>query len=82
MIPDVFFFLIFSKETETKMNTKKLHTIVRIVLLSFVPTIIIHHFIFLYHSKFRSQGVFRISRDVDDRMRAKIKTLKIPWTKN
>ena len=40
------------------------------------------HFIFLYHSKFLSKWVFRISRDVDDRMWAKIKTPKIPWTKN
>ena len=48
------------------MNTKKLHTIVRIVLLSFVLTIIIHHFIFLYHSKFRFQRLFRISRDLNN----------------
>ena len=62
-------------------HIKKLHTIVRIVLLSFVLTIIIHHFIFLHHSKFRSQGVFRILRDVDERMGAKVKTPKIPWIK-
>ena len=83
MISVVFLVLICSKETKMEMNTqKKLHTIVCIVLLSFVPTIIIHHFIFLYHSKFRSQGVFRISRDVDDRMGAKIKISKLHCTKN
>ena len=83
MISVVFFVLVCSNETKTKMNfLKKLHTIVRIVLLSFVPTNIVQHFIFLYHSKFLSKGVFRISRDVDDRMWVKIKTPKIPWTKN
>ena len=51
-----------------------LHTIVRIVLLYFVATIIIQYFIFLHQNNFRSQGVFRISRDVDDRMGARIKT--------
>ena len=56
--------------------------IFHIVLLSFVTTIINQHFIFLYHNKFLSKGVFRISRDVDDGMWAKIKTAKIPWTKN
>ena len=58
-----------------------MHTIVRIVLLSFVPTIIIHHFIFLYQSKFSSQEVFRVLRDVDDRIGAKIKTLSIDPSK-
>ena len=67
MISVIFFVLICSKESKKEMNTKKLHTIVRIVLLSFVLTIIIHHFIFLYHSKFRFQRLFRISRDVNDR---------------
>ena len=66
MISVIFFVLICSKETKTEMNTKKLHTIVRIVLLSFVLTIIIHHFIFLYHSKFRFQRLFRISRDLNN----------------
>ena len=53
-----------------------LHTIVLIVLLSFVPKIIIQHFIFLYHSKFLSKRVFLISRDVDDRMGGKSKPQK------
>ena len=53
-----------------------LHTIVRIVLLSFVLQIIIQHFIFLYHSKFLSKRVSRISRDVDDRMGGKSKPQK------
>ena len=53
-----------------------LHTIVLIVLLSFVPQIIIQHFIFLYHSKFLSKRVFLISRDVDDRMGEKSKPQK------
>ena len=69
------------RDEDGNEHIKKLHTIVRIVLLSFVLTIIIHHFIFLYHSKFLSKGVFRISRDLDERMGAKIKTPKFPGSK-
>ena len=42
-----------------------MHTIVRIVLLSFV-LILIHYLFFLYHCKFLSRGLLRISRDVND----------------
>ena len=78
MISATFFVLICSKETKTEMNTKKLHTIVRFVLLSFVLTILIHYFIFfLYHSRFRSYGLFRISRDVNDHYVLVKKTEKI-----
>ena len=69
------------RDEDGNEHIKKLHTIVRIVLLSFVLTIIIHHFIFLYHSKLLSKGVFRISRDVDERMGTKIKTPKFPGSK-
>ena len=78
----IFRFSLKQRDEDGNEHAKKSHTIVRIVLLSFVPTIIIQHFIFLYRSKFFSKGVFRISRDVDDRMWAKIKNPKIPWTKN
>ena len=77
MISVTFFVLICSKETKTEMNTKKLHTIVRIVLLSFVLTILMHYFFFLYHSRFRSHGLFRISRDVNDHYVLVKKTEKI-----
>ena len=77
----IFRFNLCQRDEDGNEHIKKLHTIVRIVLLSFVPTIIVQHFTFLFHGKFFSKWVFRISRDVDDRMWAKIKTPKIPWTK-
>ena len=64
------------RDEDGNEHIKKLHTIVRIVLLSFVLTIIIHYFIFLHHRKFRSQGVFWILRDVGELVGAKIKTHK------
>ena len=56
-----FFVLICSKETKTEMNTKKVaHDSPHCTL------IFCTHNFFLYHSKFCSQGLFRISRDVND----------------
>ena len=43
------------RDEDENEHIKQLHTIDRIVLLSFVLTIIIHYFIFLHHGKFRSQ---------------------------
>ena len=64
------------RDQHGNQHIKKLNTIVRIVLLSFVLTIIIHYFIFLHHGKFRSQGVFWILRDVGELTGAKTKTRK------
>ena len=67
MISVIFFVLICSKDTKTEMNTKKVaHDSLHCTLI-FCP----HNFnslfyFFLYHCKFRSQGLFRISRDVND----------------
>ena len=61
MISVIFFVLICRKETKTEMNTKKVaHDSPHCTL------IFCTHNFFLYHSKFCSQGLFRISRDVND----------------
>ena len=64
------------RDEDENEHIKKLHTIDRIVLLSFVLTIIIHYFIFLHHGKFRSQRSIPDLRDVDELIGAKIKTHK------
>ena len=67
MISVIFFVLICSKETKAEMNTKKLtHDSPHCTLIFCTHNFNSLFYFFLNHSKFRSQRLFRISRDVND----------------
>ena len=67
MISVIFFVLICSKETKTEMNTKKVaHDSPHCTLIFCTHNFNSLFYFFLNHSKFRSQRLFRISRDVND----------------
>ena len=67
MISVIFFVLICSKETKKEMNTKKVtHDSPHCTLIFCTHNFHSLFYFFLNHGMFRSQRLFRISRDVND----------------